>query len=225
MVFDWLRKGSKGEQSLESIAEETQEIPKEMLNRFISRRGFLKMLIGGAAAMMLPKEAYAKNTVFMSPLGGLKKPKIHECYTDTPQNKGAGYKRICPFDRYAANRSNGRTHNALDVYCSIGTPLYPIKPGIVTGAGEYYLLPNGSRGRFFPANGQSVKIQTEDGFIFIYIHLSKVNVKIGQRVSYNTVVGLSGITGNGNKENPHVHIVLRKNGVLVDPYKYLSFLD
>lgn len=221
MVFDWLR-NSNDEQSLESIA---QEIPTDILQRLISRRSFLKMLIGGAAATMLPKEAYAKSNIFMSPFGGTKKPKVHECYTGTPQNKGAGYKRICPFDRYSASRSGGRTHNALDVYCSIGTALYPIKPGIVTGAGDYYLLANGTRARFFKANGKSVKIQTEDGFIFIYIHLSRVDVKIGQKVDYKTLLGLSGITGNGERENPHVHIVLRKNGVLVDPYKYLSFLE
>lgn len=211
--------------SLQVIAEETQELPKDILNQLMTRRSFFKFLFAGAATAVLPREAEAKSKVFMSPLGGTKKPKVHACWSGTPQNNGAGYKRICPFDRFTANRSNGRTHNALDVYCEIGTSLYPIKPGIVTGAGRYYLQANGTKKEFFPANGQSVKVQTEDGFVFIYIHLSKVNVKIGQKVVYNTKVGRSGITGNGNKDNPHVHIVLKKNGELVDPYKYLKFLE
>src|SRR3990167_3150460 len=105
------------EPSLESIAEETQELPEEMLNKLISRRSFLKILGLGVAGAMLPREIDAKNkSIFISPFGGMKKPKVHACWKGTPQNDGAGYKRICPFDRYAAKRSGGRIHNALYLY-------------------------------------------------------------------------------------------------------------
>ncbi len=167
------------------------------------------------------------NRGIQSPFGGMKKPIVHQCWTATPQNTGAGYRRICPFDLFGARRGTSRRHQGLDLYCEVGTPLYPLKPGIVTGAGYHYLDANtNKKKRFSPANGKSVKVQAGDGWVYIYIHLSRVDVEIGDRVSYETRVGLSGISGNAQEfpDNPHVHIAMRKNGVVVNPYNYLGFL-
>ncbi|MEK6845574.1 MAG: M23 family metallopeptidase, partial [Nanoarchaeota archaeon] len=150
-----------------------------------------------------------------SPFGGMKKPIVHQCWTATPQNAGAGSRRICPFDLFGARRDPNRWHQGLDLYCEVGTPLYPIKPGIVTGAGHHYLDANtGKEKKFHLANGISVRVQAEDGLVYIYIHLSRVDVDIGDRVSYETQLGLSGVSGNPYPENPHVHVAIRKNGVL-----------
>ena len=59
----------------------------------------------------------------------------------------------------------------------------------------------------------------------MYIHMSRVDVKLGQWVDHTTRVGLSGITGNAEPKNPHVHVKMTINGKVVDPLKYLSFLE
>lgn len=177
-------------------------------------------------------EAQPAQRGIQSPFGGRKKPEVHECWRGTPQNAGAGYRRICPFDLYGARRGASRSHKGLDVYCKVGTPLYPFLPGIVTGAGYYY-QERGRNGqlkmkRFHSGNGKSVKVQTKEGLVFIYIHLSRVDVEIGDGVNYETQLGLSGISGNAQEfpDNPHVHIAIRNSKkVVVNPYNYLRFLE
>lgn len=164
---------------------------------------------------------------FQSPFGSNKKPEVHLCFQETLQNPTGLRARICPFDRFTATRSNRRAHNALDIWGKIGTGLYPLKPGTVVGAGYYYLNRSGQRVKFkfWRNNGKVVKIQTDDGFTYMYLHLNHYLVKIGETVDYNTPVGELGVTGNASKANPHVHITLRKNGTIDDPLKYLGFLE
>ncbi len=173
---------------------------------------------------------------WQSPFGGNKKIELHYCYTETPNNDGPNgitrikgkdgklypkitgtrkQMRICPHDLFTADRTSGenKRHNALDCWCPIGTNLYPIKSGTVEKAG---IVPNR------PKNGLTVKIRTNDGFTYLYIHMSEIFVKVGERVNLSTCVGKSGITGNATKDNPHVHITLRKNNKLVDPLAYLK---
>ena len=60
----------------------------------------------------------------------------------------------------------------------------------------------------------------------MYIHMKNVKVKIGDRVNENTFLGEIGTQGNPNwKGNPHMHIVLRKNGRLLNPMDHLGFLQ
>ncbi|MBP3815816.1 MAG: cell wall-binding repeat-containing protein [Firmicutes bacterium] len=67
--------------------------------------------------------------------------------------------------------------------------------------------------------GNTVTIQHDDGFVTLYAHNSSIKVKVGQRVKQGDVIALSGSTGNST--GPHVHFEIRKNGVKVDPLKYL----
>ncbi|MBW2964937.1 M23 family metallopeptidase [Candidatus Woesearchaeota archaeon] len=164
---------------------------------------------------------------FHSPFGGTTRPPTHECYP-FPANTNAGEQEICPFDLYGARRRSGRhkrRHKGLDLYGSVGTPLFPMKPGTVVGAGRYEVR-NGKKRlmRFWRNNGNSVKIRTDDGYQYMYIHMSSVNVRIGQKVGYDTEVGTLGTTGNRYAENPHVHIAVKHNGQQLNPIKYLGFL-
>ncbi|MFH1642772.1 MAG: M23 family metallopeptidase [Nanoarchaeota archaeon] len=170
------------------------------------------------------KQEEKKNlhTRFLSPLGGYKRSLTHNC----PEDRGVRA-RICPFDTFYARRSGGRIHLALDVYCQPGTQLYPIKPGIVTGSGYYVKKKNGRvvKFQYWQKNGYAIKIQTNDGFTYMYIHcLKKGLAKIGTYVNYDTRIAYSGTSGNATKYNPHVHISMRERGKLVDPLKYLPFL-
>ncbi len=120
-------------------------------------------------------------------------------------------------DRFGAKRiRTGRgyygvsRHTGLDLSAPIGTPVYPIEIGIVTSAGQW-----GGR------NGNGVRYQTRSGIEVVYIHLSKVLVKPGQKVDLNTAVGKVGITGNATADNPHVHVQVKKNGRVIDPAPYV----
>ncbi len=54
--------------------------------------------------------------------------------------------------------------------------------------------------------GNHVKILTPDGFVVLYAHLARVDVKTGQNVLRGDVIGLEGQTGGAGKDNPHVHL-------------------
>lgn len=182
-----------------------------------------------------PKQNITSNE-WQSPFGGNKQIPLHYCYDGTPNNDVPnGIKRIkrkdgklypeitgtrikmqiCPHDLFTSDRKSGEgeRHNALDCWCPVDTNLYPIKSGTVENAG---IVSNR------PKNGLTVKIRTDDGFTYLYIHMSEIFVKVGDRVNLSTCVGESGITGNATKDNPHVHITLRKNNKLVDPLTYLK---
>jgi murein DD-endopeptidase MepM/ murein hydrolase activator NlpD len=163
---------------------------------------------------------------YQSPFGGRTKPAEHYCFDLFPQNWRAGKRRVCPSDLYGARRSGGRRkHKGLDLYGKVGTALYPLMPGTVIGAG-YMLEQDGKRKRFrhWRNNGRAVKIRADDGTEFTYIHLNKVNVKIGQKVGYDTQLGELGVHKNPYKQNPHVHVSVYKDGEPVDPMEHLGFL-
>jgi murein DD-endopeptidase MepM/ murein hydrolase activator NlpD len=54
----------------------------------------------------------------------------------------------------------------------------------------------------------------------LYGHLSKINVKEGQRITVGDVIGKVGSTGRST--GPHLHYEIRKNGHPVNPKQYLS---
>lgn len=64
-----------------------------------------------------------------------------------------------------------------------------------------------------------IKIDHGAGFVTYYGHLSKISVKVGQKVYKGQVIGAVGNTGNST--GPHLHFEIRKNGSPVNPSKYL----
>jgi len=84
-------------------------------------------------------------------------------------------------------------------------------------------------GKIEPANwGKSYGIQavqTVDGGWVIYAHLSKLEVKSGDKVVKGQKIGLSGNTGNSS--GPHLHFEMRDNirwsaGKDLDPAEILK---
>ena len=57
------------------------------------------------------------------------------------------------------------------------------------------------------------------GFRLVYKHLSRIDVRTGQKVSQGKVLGLSGNTGRST--GTHLHFEVHCNGEATDPLYYL----
>lgn len=85
----------------------------------------------------------------------------------------------------------------------------------VVSSGNGYVLETGFKADL----GNYIKIRHKYGFEAIYGHLSKVNVKKGQLVTKNQVIGKVGATGKVT--GPHLHYTLKKNEGYLDPFDFL----
>jgi murein DD-endopeptidase MepM/ murein hydrolase activator NlpD len=102
-----------------------------------------------------------------------------------------------------------RAHTGVDYAAPTGTPVMSIGDGTVLSAGW------GSGGA-----GNMVKIRHNSVYTTAYLHLSKMAVKAGQRVSQGQVIGYVGMTGTAT--GPHLDFRVWKNGSPVNPLKLES---
>lgn len=102
-------------------------------------------------------------------------------------------------------------HYGVDFSAPQGTPVYASHSGTVTFAGW------DSSGY-----GGGYQVQVTDGkWSTWYLHMvEQPLVRVGQRVSSETVLGRVGSTGAST--GPHLHLELHENGVPVDPANYLT---
>lgn len=108
-------------------------------------------------------------------------------------------------------------HPAIDVQDSLGAPVYPIGPGVVT---EVNSNPGNWKKQGDPGAGGvfcKIKHDPDDNLVSYYAHLSKVNVTVGEKVDMDTVIGSNGQTGSAKATAPHVHLGIKLNGSDVDP--------
>jgi murein DD-endopeptidase MepM/ murein hydrolase activator NlpD len=111
-----------------------------------------------------------------------------------------GY-RISPF--------TGRRefHNGLDIATREGTPIIATADGVVTFAHSKWLI------------GNMVTIDHGHGMTTQYGHIKELKVKKGDHVKRGQVIATVGSTGRST--GPHVHYIVRLNGVPVNPEKYI----
>lgn len=102
----------------------------------------------------------------------------------------------------------GRMHYGTDMVAGHGTPIHTSADGVVTYAGWL-----GNYGRL-------VKIRHQFGLETRYAHLSKIRVKVGQRVSHGDQIGDMGNTGRST--GTHLHYEIRTRGKPVDPMTYIK---
>ena len=114
---------------------------------------------------------------------------------------GYGYRR----DPKTGGR---RMHRGVDFAGPVGTPLYATADGVVTHAG------------WLSGYGRLVKIKHEFGIETRYAHMSKIRVKVGQRVSRGERIGDMG--ASGRVTGPHLHYEVRVGGKAVNPMIYIK---
>lgn len=110
-------------------------------------------------------------------------------------------------------------HNGIDLGVPVGTPVYPMKPGVVTGV---------DASCNDPRNGAYFSVRHADGAKSTYVHMSEVFVREGQRVDLNTKLGLTGgAAGNpcsGRSTGPHLHLIIRPDGKnSIDPAPVINW--
>ena len=114
------------------------------------------------------------------------------------------FKETCEYGR-KGNLWKSGYHGGTDLVGIDSEKVYSICNGTVERAG----YDNGGFGNY-------VRIKEDNSENRIYLaHLSKIYVKVGQKVTYTTVVGLMGATGNATGKHTHVEIREFKNGVAV----------
>lgn len=96
-----------------------------------------------------------------------------------------------------------RAHNGVDYSAPTGTPVRAVGGGVVALAGRQ----NGY--------GNVVHLQHQNGQSTIYAHLSRIDVREGQRIEQGARIGAVGATGWAT--GPHLHFEFRVNGQFQDP--------
>jgi murein DD-endopeptidase MepM/ murein hydrolase activator NlpD len=111
-----------------------------------------------------------------------------------------------PTDSFGTRREfNGKLasiHRGTDFHAPSGTPVVAANDGVVIIA----------RAMFY--EGNLVVVDHGQQFSTLYMHLSKIEVKVGDRVHKGQRLGLSGATGRVT--GPHLHFGVRWQGMYVD---------
>jgi len=99
-------------------------------------------------------------------------------------------------------------HNGTDFAAPIGTPIVATADGVIEFAGR-------QRGY-----GNLVKIRHLQGFETFYAHLSRIYVKVGQKVSRGDKIAAMGSTGRST--GSHLHYEIRIGGKPVNAIPYIK---
>ena len=98
-------------------------------------------------------------------------------------------------------------HEGVDIAGKSGTKILSVASGVVTWSGERY------------GYGTMVEINHGNGYVTRYAHNSENLVQAGDMVKKGQSIALMG--SSGRSTGPHVHFEVLKNGVVVDPVKYV----
>jgi murein DD-endopeptidase MepM/ murein hydrolase activator NlpD len=116
-----------------------------------------------------------------------------------------------PTDSFGTRRTFNGTlasvHKGMDFRARMGTPVRASNSGVVVLARKLYF------------EGNCVAIDHGLGLYTISMHLSRIDVQEGERVTKGQLLGLSGNTGRVT--GPHLHWAVRWENTYLDPAKLL----
>ena len=129
-------------------------------------------------------------------------PAIMPVRKETLTRMASGYGwRIDPFTKAR------KKHFGMDFTAPRGTPIYATGDGVVKRA-------DNSASGF----GKHVRIDHGFGYVSLYAHMSKYNVRKGQKIKRGDIIGFVGSTGRS--QAPHLHYEILKNQEKINPINF-----
>lgn len=114
-------------------------------------------------------------------------------------------------DTWGAARSQGRSHEGIDIFAPRGTPIQSTTQGIVSKVGKNTL------------GGRVVVVVGPGGAGHYYAHLEDyADISPNDWVDAGDIIGYVGDSGNAKGTPPHVHYGIYINGSAVNPYPLLQ---
>jgi murein DD-endopeptidase MepM/ murein hydrolase activator NlpD len=119
---------------------------------------------------------------------------------------------LSPFGvaRLHNGKPTGEFHGGIDQRAAAGTPIRAAAAGVVKIVQPFNVL------------GGTVALDHGQGLETMYLHMSKLNVALGDHVKKGDVIGYVGSTGRAN--GPHLHWVVYVNGVPQNPQQWVTAL-
>ena len=100
-----------------------------------------------------------------------------------------------------------RPHEGIDVAAPMGAPVVAPASGVVITITQQH------------GYGLILEINHGNGLVTKYAHLSRVNVKMGQRVTRGQLI--ANVGNSGLSTGPHLHYEIHVDGRVVDPLKFV----
>jgi len=122
----------------------------------------------------------------------------------------AGAKMVWPTVGHRITQYFSWRHNGVDIANKVGTPIY------AADAGTVEIAANGWSGGY----GNTIVINHGGGKKTRYGHLSKLYVRVGNKVEKGENIGLMGSTGNSTGSHLHFEVVI--NGTRYNPLNYIK---
>ncbi len=98
-------------------------------------------------------------------------------------------------------------HEGIDIAGKKGSGILAVASGVVTWSGDRY------------GYGSMVEVNHGNGYVTRYAHNSENLVQVGDAVKKGQAIALMG--SSGRSTGPHVHFEVLRNGVVVNPLKYV----
>jgi hypothetical protein len=114
-----------------------------------------------------------------------------------------------PLTNMKVNQNYSFFHPGLDLGSPVGEPVKSIRKGTVVFAGY-------TRDGY----GNNVVVDHGQGAQSLYAHLSSIEVKAGQSVDMDTVLGRVG--KSGRTTGPHLHLEVRVEGRNINPFTVIT---
>jgi murein DD-endopeptidase MepM/ murein hydrolase activator NlpD len=197
-----------------TLASAMDRLPAVVKNRAMGGAGTTAATVSSLAALHSPENTFG---LLREILQGIEsRLTAAKSDVDRRNSLAAATPSIWPAHGWLSSSVGRRTdpisggadfHQGLDISADAGSPVYATADGTVVIAARE------------GAYGNLITIDHGYGLETRYGHLSKYDVKLGEKIKRGQVIGRVGATGRAT--GPHLHYEVRVNGRLLNPLQLL----